>query len=243
MAKCSVDGCEASAYGKGLCNTHYQRVRKGRGINGEVPCKHCGNLFIRAPSSGQKYCSIACRFLSEKRWVLSGDCMEWAGHINKETGYGMISESCEGRSIPIGAHRVAWAAKNGEIPDGASVLHSCDNRRCVNPDHLFLGSQADNMHDMIRKGRARHVSAAIHWTKKHPDKIKRGREHHLHKDSSCLPRGAEHHNAKLTDKDALAILSSPMTLAELSRMYGVSQSTISLIRRRKAWRHVTSQEA
>ena len=51
------------------------------------------------------------------------------------------------------AHRVAWFLKNGVIPDGMCVLHKCDNGRCVNPDHLFLGTQQDNIADMRRKCR------------------------------------------------------------------------------------------
>ena len=55
------------------------------------------------------------------------------------------------------AHRLMWTAKNGEIKDGLCVCHKCDNRKCINPDHLFLGSRFDNMQDMIAKGRAKFV--------------------------------------------------------------------------------------
>lgn len=64
-------------------------------------------------------------------------------------GYGQFK--INGRNI--GAHRVSWIIHNGDIPEGLNVLHKCDNRRCVNPDHLFIGTQQDNVDDMIEKGR------------------------------------------------------------------------------------------
>lgn len=59
--------------------------------------------------------------------------------------------SIENRSIV--AHRVSWMMLRGPIPEGMLVLHKCDNRKCVNPNHLFIGAQSDNVHDMLTKGR------------------------------------------------------------------------------------------
>ena len=79
-------------------------------------------------------------------------CWLWTG-ARFPAGYGAIKIA--GR--PWGAHRVAWELVNGPIPDGLQSLHRCDNPPCVNPLHLFLGSQADNARDMVAKGRSRRV--------------------------------------------------------------------------------------
>jgi hypothetical protein len=79
----------------------------------------------------------------------NGDCWEWTASIQSK-GYGCIS--VEGK-IKL-AHRVAYEiASDEEVPDGMMVLHRCDNRRCVNPSHLFLGSNQDNVDDMVKKDR------------------------------------------------------------------------------------------
>jgi len=75
-------------------------------------------------------------------------CCNWIGSITNR-GYGKFRVG----KISVGAHRVAWTLKNGPIPDELLVLHKCDNPLCVNPDHLFVGTQGDNLVDMIHKGR------------------------------------------------------------------------------------------
>lgn len=76
------------------------------------------------------------------------ECWEWAGAINR-AGYGKLLVD---RRI-IGAHIASYEIHNGPIPDGLWVLHRCDNRRCINPAHLFLGTAKDNTADMMAKGR------------------------------------------------------------------------------------------
>jgi hypothetical protein len=75
----------------------------------------------------------------------------WTG-AKKAGGYGVMGRGRRG-DLLIKAHRAAWEIFRGPIPEGQNVLHRCDNPGCVNPEHLFLGSLADNAQDMARKGR------------------------------------------------------------------------------------------
>lgn len=81
-------------------------------------------------------------------------CWEWTGW--RAHGYGYFFH--EGKDQR--AHRVSYELFVGSIPDGLVVMHSCDNRPCVNPDHLSVGTQADNVRDMVAKGRQRNRVAA-----------------------------------------------------------------------------------
>lgn len=132
-------------------------------------------------------------------------CWQWTGGTNM--GYGQLSVS----NRPQRVHRIAYEYHFGPIPKGMLVCHSCDNRLCVNPDHLWLGTIEDNIVDMWSKGRANRESRA---------------------------RGERVHTAKLTAWDVLTIRADPRPSKAVARDYGVSGSLIRQIRCRTIWKHV-----
>ena len=139
-------------------------------------------------------------------------CFLWAGQVRK-CGYGYFRVSSDPSKALEGAHRVSWKLSKGSIPSGMMVCHHCDNRTCVNPDHLFLGTAKDNMMDAGKKGR-------MNW--KNPSR-------------PGLPKGSSHHAAKLTEAEVLEIRASSSLGVDLAKDYGVSPNTISRIRRREIW--------
>ncbi len=83
-----------------------------------------------------------------KKVLKTEGCWLWTASLNS-SGYGYFSIN----SAPEGAHRVSWRMHNGPIPTAMHVLHKCDVPACVNPEHLFIGTHADNLRDMVHKGR------------------------------------------------------------------------------------------
>jgi len=133
------------------------------------------------------------------------ECIEWQG-AKDPNGYGRLTV----QQVQLYAHRWVWEQAFGAVPKGLCVCHACDNPSCVNLDHLWLGTHAENMADAKHKGRARGGGA-------------KGEAQHLH---------------KLTEAQVREILASDELQSVLAERYGVSQGTISNIRLRKTWRHL-----
>lgn len=140
------------------------------------------------------------------RCPLSG-CWLWMGYLTGR-GYGHLGRRRHGKKLDYKAHRYSFEMHNGPIPDGLCVLHKCDVRNCVNPEHLFLGTQADNMKDRDLKGRGR------------------------------APRGEKHGIAKLSDADVISIrlfLNLGAKQQTIAEAYGVSRKTVSDIKCGRTW--------
>ena len=106
-------------------------------------------MYKKGPSAMPKKQSLSEYFYSRIR--KSGACWEWIGPGDKSMGYGTCSDYQEPSRK---AHRLSWVLHHGAIPAELFVLHSCDNRICVNPSHLWLGTQKDNQQDAVRKNRS-----------------------------------------------------------------------------------------
>jgi hypothetical protein len=151
------------------------------------------------------------RFLFNMQKQESG-CWHWTGYLEKK-GYGRIQLK-RGRLL---AHRFSWELFKGVIPEGLQVLHECDNYRCVNPDHLFLGKNIDNVMDKVAK--SRQTKGNQIWTcKLTEEKVREIRSMH----GLCTRKG-------------------PVTVLGLAKKYKVSTRTIYHVWNGQIWRHVKEE--
>lgn len=132
-------------------------------------------------------------------------CIEWTGAIR--TGYGLFRLNGKTQT----AHRISWLIYRGPI-NGQLVLHKCDNKKCVNPDHLFLGTQKDNVDDMVKKKR------------------------------NVVLKGELNPNAKLNTKKVKQIRelyhSTKTSFVKLAKQFEVSPKLIELVVKKEAWKDV-----
>ena len=135
----------------------------------------------------------------------SGDCWEWTGA--KVQGYGQSYY----QDKRIYAHRLSWVLEHGQIPHGLCVLHACDNPGCVRSDHLFLGTQLDNIRDRDNKGRQRNGD-------------RRGER----------AGGAKLNNTKVRVMRAYKNLGT----RQLSEVFSVSMDMVRRILSRRSWSHI-----
>lgn len=198
-------------------------------------CVYCATAL----HTGRKYCSRACYWsdpacprkqrlpLEQRFWMgvqKSDGCWLWTKATS--SGYGVLGAggSHEKGARMVYAHRLSWELHNGPIPDGLWVLHHCDNPPCVNPAHLFIGNQGDNMRDMFSKGRS--------WVQRTPERAAKGE-----RNGAC----------KLTEEQVREVLrvraNGPINMAAHARRLGVTPRVVKLILTGEAWRHVSLEVA
>lgn len=163
---------------------------------------------------------LATRFWAKVSRGASSECWEWNGAT--VSGYGFITLTSQRRQEY--AHRVAWKLTYGEIENGMLVCHKCDNRKCCNPNHLFLGTFKDNTQDMLNKGRSA-------WQiNPPPQKVKLGQA-----------KGERIGQHKLSESSIVLIRQlyrEGTTQAALSRQFKVSPSAICRAISKFTWKHI-----
>ncbi|SNY95513.1 HNH endonuclease [Halomonas sp. hl-4] len=153
------------------------------------------------------------RFLNRIEVDQATGCWEWQAGRNKD-GYGRMKVGSRDEL----AHRVSYTIYKGPIPHGKIACHSCDNTGCVNPEHLWLGSNEDNTQDMMKKGR--------------------------HRSAGSL--GSRNPRSVLSEADAIEVLElidQGLTNKAIAAKFSVTHSTISCIRRGKSWKHLPRKAA
>lgn len=155
------------------------------------------------------------RLLSHVKIDNKTGCWEWQG--SKRGGYGrlIVGSRKDGTRRSDSAHRISYQLYNGEIPDMMEVCHKCDNRCCINPSHLFLGTHQENINDREKKGR------------------------------NNPPRGIKNAKTKLSESDVIQIRTAHLagkSFGKLAEEYGVCKKTIQNAVSGKNWAYVSFPE-
>lgn len=143
------------------------------------------------------------RFWSKVEKHGPDECWEWQAYTGSK-GYGTFK--VDGKTLL--AHRFSYEIVNGPIKGGLFVRHKCDNPRCVNPKHLELGTHADNMRDMVERGRG------------------------------ASNKGTSHGRSKLTENEVREIRANPRSERKIAADFNISPALVGYIRRRKLWTHI-----
>lgn len=195
MKACAI--CDQPAVCRGWCDKHYRRWR----LTGD-PERTIGPPLVHGLPLAERL---------RRRSVERNGCLEWTGGRDAD-GYGHISVGSGTEKRKVRTHRLAWElAVGASVPVGMSVLHRCDNPACIKADHLFVGTNADNVADMVRKGRGRASPGELH--------------------------GA----AKLTVEAVREIRAAPRENGSgrrLASKFGVSPATVTNVRKGLVWGHV-----
>lgn len=145
-------------------------------------------------------------------------CWLWTGSVDKR-GYGQLRVAT--KMLKYASHVALSEYRGIVVGKGECACHHCDNPACVNPDHLFVGTQRDNMRDAARKGRVN--LAGLELGRRTPRVAK---------------RGEQTGSAKLTEADVKAIRSASVGCLRLARRFGVGPTTIKAVRNGRTWKHV-----
>lgn len=171
---------------------------------------------------------LRARFWQKIEKAGPDDCWLWRGTLSPK-GYGIFARK------GYRAHRISFFISTGTDPLGKLICHRCDNPPCVNPAHLFMGTDLDNLTDMAAKGRARNCAML------HPEMMARGERNGRNLHRERYPIGEAHPDAKLTEAQVREILkkgAARIPRRALALEYGCTLFNIEAILYRRTWKHL-----